>query len=73
MSPMAPMTERTENVGSVNVHQMMGPATPMTPMTPGSADPGILPQLQLVTQAFYPIQHLILYLALQKYCFDCES
>lgn len=46
MSPMVPMTERSENIGSVNVHQMMGPATPMTPMTPGSADPGIVPQLQ---------------------------
>lgn len=45
---MVPMTERSENIGSVNVHQMMGPATPMTPMTPGSADPGILPQLQYV-------------------------
>lgn len=45
MSPMVPMTERSENPPS-NVHQMMGPATPMTPMTPGSADPGILPQLQ---------------------------
>lgn len=48
MSPMVPMTERSENINSVNVHQMMGPATPMTPMTPGSADPGILPQLQYV-------------------------
>lgn len=48
MSPMVPMTERSENIGSVNVHQMMEPATPMTPMTPGSADPGILPQLQWV-------------------------
>lgn len=48
MSPMVPMTDRSENVGSVNIHQSMGPATPMTPMTPGSADPGILPQLQLV-------------------------
>lgn len=62
MSPMVPMTDRTPattdnagantcstpsgGIGSVNVHQMMGPATPMTPMTPGSADPGILPQLQ---------------------------
>lgn len=46
MSPMAPMTERNDNLGSVNIHQTMGPATPMTPMTPGSADPGIVPQLQ---------------------------
>lgn len=46
MSPMVPMTERADNLPPVNVHQMMGPATPMTPMTPGSAEPGILPQLQ---------------------------
>lgn len=49
---MVPMTERAENLPSVNVHQMMGPATPMTPMTPGSADPGILPQLQYVVCPF---------------------
>ncbi|CAD6998265.1 unnamed protein product [Ceratitis capitata] len=44
MSPMVPMSERAENFS--NIHQTMGPATPMTPMTPGSADPGIVPQLQ---------------------------
>ncbi|XP_037958645.1 TATA-box-binding protein [Teleopsis dalmanni] len=44
MSPMVPMGERSDNVNSI--HQAMGPATPMTPMTPGSADPGIVPQLQ---------------------------
>ncbi|XP_011178570.1 TATA-box-binding protein [Zeugodacus cucurbitae] len=44
MSPMVPMSERAENLS--NIHQTMGPATPMTPMTPGSADPGIVPQLQ---------------------------
>lgn len=44
MSPMVPMSERVENIS--NIHQTMGPATPMTPMTPGSADPGIVPQLQ---------------------------
>lgn len=44
MSPMNTLSEnRTDNM---NIHQTMGPATPMTPMTPGSADPGILPQLQ---------------------------
>ncbi|KAM7353564.1 TATA binding protein [Cochliomyia hominivorax] len=44
MSPMVPMSDRTDNLS--NIHQTMGPATPMTPMTPGSADPGIVPQLQ---------------------------
>ncbi|XP_013102867.2 uncharacterized protein LOC106084017 [Stomoxys calcitrans] len=44
MSPMVPMSDRTDNIS--NIHQTMGPATPMTPMTPGSADPGIVPQLQ---------------------------
>ncbi|XP_053958886.1 TATA-box-binding protein [Anastrepha ludens] len=44
MSPMVPMSERADNLS--NIHQTMGPATPMTPMTPGSADPGIVPQLQ---------------------------
>lgn len=44
---MVPMTDtRIDNIGSVNIHQSMGPATPMTPMTPGSADNGLLPQLQ---------------------------
>ncbi|XP_005184927.1 uncharacterized protein LOC101898371 [Musca domestica] len=45
MSPMVPMSDRTTDNLS-NIHQTMGPATPMTPMTPGSADPGIVPQLQ---------------------------
>ena len=44
MSPMVPMSDRTDNLS--NIHQTMGPATPMTPMTPGSADSGIVPQLQ---------------------------
>lgn len=44
MSPMVPMSDRADNIS--NIHQTMGPATPMTPMTPGSADPGIVPQLQ---------------------------
>lgn len=44
MSPMVPMSDRSDNLS--NIHQTMGPATPMTPMTPGSADPGIVPQLQ---------------------------
>ena len=46
MSPMVPMTERSENIGSVSAHNLIAPPTPMTPQTPGSADPGILPQLQ---------------------------
>uniref|UniRef100_A0A1B0A4A9 TATA-box-binding protein n=1 Tax=Glossina pallidipes TaxID=7398 RepID=A0A1B0A4A9_GLOPL len=46
MSPMIPMSECPENLSLSKIHQTMGPATPMTPMTPGSADPGILPQLQ---------------------------
>ncbi|XP_061398393.1 uncharacterized protein LOC133334113 [Musca vetustissima] len=45
MSPMVPMSDRAADNLS-NIHQTMGPATPMTPMTPGSADPGIVPQLQ---------------------------
>ncbi|KAH8415772.1 hypothetical protein KR222_000716 [Zaprionus bogoriensis] len=53
MSHMMPMTERgAGGLGSgidaplSNIHQTMGPSTPMTPATPGSADPGIVPQLQ---------------------------
>ncbi|KAL7736456.1 hypothetical protein ACLKA6_019660 [Drosophila palustris] len=53
MSHMMPMTERSAvGMGSgadsslSNIHQTMGPSTPMTPATPGSADPGIVPQLQ---------------------------
>uniref|UniRef100_A0A1A9WXS1 TATA-box-binding protein n=1 Tax=Glossina brevipalpis TaxID=37001 RepID=A0A1A9WXS1_9MUSC len=46
MSPMVPMSDCPENLSLSKIHQTMGPATPMTPMTPGSADPGILPQLQ---------------------------
>lgn len=46
MSPMAPMSDCPENLSLSKIHQTMGPATPMTPMTPGSADPGIVPQLQ---------------------------
>lgn len=77
---MVPMTERAENLPSVNVHQMMGPATPMTPMTPGSADPGILPQLQYVSlslQIFPPFQctqkaHVLKFTILQKYCVHRE-
>lgn len=46
MSPMHTLSENRTD--SMNIHQTMGPATPATPMTPGSADPGILPQLQLV-------------------------
>ncbi|EDV98434.1 GH23121 [Drosophila grimshawi] len=56
MSHMMPMTERSGGTASVggggdagslsNIHQTMGPSTPMTPATPGSADPGIVPQLQ---------------------------
>ncbi|EDW60127.1 TATA-box-binding protein [Drosophila virilis] len=48
MSHMMPMTERS-SIGDAslsNIHQTMGPSTPMTPATPGSADPGIVPQLQ---------------------------
>ncbi|KAH8358325.1 hypothetical protein KR084_012607 [Drosophila pseudotakahashii] len=54
MAHMMPMSERS--VGGSggggggdalsNIHQTMGPSTPMTPATPGSADPGIVPQLQ---------------------------
>ncbi|KAH8299288.1 hypothetical protein KR044_000117 [Drosophila immigrans] len=53
MSHMMPMTDRgAVGLGSggdsslSNIHQTMGPSTPMTPATPGSADPGIVPQLQ---------------------------
>lgn len=48
MSHMMPMTERSAPGDSSlsNIHQTMGPSTPMTPATPGSADPGIVPQLQ---------------------------
>ncbi|EDW09619.1 TATA-box-binding protein [Drosophila mojavensis] len=48
MSHMMPMTERNAPGDSSlsNIHQTMGPSTPMTPATPGSADPGIVPQLQ---------------------------
>lgn len=54
MSHMMPMTERSAGLGIgggadsslSNIHQTMGPSTPMTPATPGSADPGIVPQLQ---------------------------
>ncbi|XP_022223013.1 TATA-box-binding protein [Drosophila obscura] len=52
MSHMIPMSERSASGAGAggdslsNIHQTMGPATPMTPATPGSADPGIVPQLQ---------------------------
>ncbi|EDV37054.1 uncharacterized protein Dana_GF11627 [Drosophila ananassae] len=55
MSHMLPMSERSVGGaggggsggdGLGNIHQTMGPSTPMTPATPGSADPGIVPQLQ---------------------------
>ncbi|KAH8305981.1 hypothetical protein KR018_007805 [Drosophila ironensis] len=55
MSHMMPMSERSVGGaggggsggdGLGNIHQTMGPSTPMTPATPGSADPGIVPQLQ---------------------------
>ncbi|XP_068146791.1 TATA-box-binding protein [Drosophila tropicalis] len=52
MSHMMPMSERSvTGAGNAsdslsNIHQTMGPSTPMTPATPGSADPGIVPQLQ---------------------------
>ncbi|KAH8309455.1 hypothetical protein KR059_009887 [Drosophila kikkawai] len=56
MSHMMPMSERSVGGGTgggsgagdalSNIHQTMGPSTPMTPATPGSADPGIVPQLQ---------------------------
>lgn len=53
MSHMMPMTERSAaglgggtDLSLSNIHQTMGPSTPMTPATPGSADPGIVPQLQ---------------------------
>lgn len=55
MSHMMPMTERSTvglglgtggDLSLSNIHQTMGPSTPMTPATPGSADPGIVPQLQ---------------------------
>ncbi|XP_030370887.1 TATA-box-binding protein [Scaptodrosophila lebanonensis] len=49
MTHITPMTERNTATGPdslSNIHQTMGPSTPMTPATPGSADPGIVPQLQ---------------------------
>ncbi|ALC42462.1 Tbp [Drosophila busckii] len=46
MSHMMPMSERGADASLSNIHQTMGPSTPMTPATPGSADPGIVPQLQ---------------------------
>ncbi|XP_017054334.1 TATA-box-binding protein [Drosophila ficusphila] len=54
MSQMMPMSERSVGGSGAgaggdalsNIHQTMGPSTPMTPATPGSADPGIVPQLQ---------------------------
>ncbi|XP_016927615.1 TATA-box-binding protein [Drosophila suzukii] len=54
MAHMMPMSERSVGGsgaggggdGLSNIHQTMGPSTPMTPATPGSADPGIVPQLQ---------------------------
>nr|Q9NHP5.1 RecName: Full=TATA-box-binding protein; AltName: Full=TATA sequence-binding protein; AltName: Full=TATA-binding factor; AltName: Full=TATA-box factor; AltName: Full=Transcription initiation factor TFIID TBP subunit [Drosophila virilis]AAF71711.1 TATA box-binding protein [Drosophila virilis] len=47
MSHMMPMTSAAPPDASLsNIHQTMGPSTPMTPATPGSADPGIVPQLQ---------------------------
>lgn len=46
MSPMVAPNQTPHN----QLTSSMGPATPgpMTPMTPSSADPGIVPQLQLV-------------------------
>lgn len=43
---MSPMIQPASQIAPPSI----GPATPgpMTPMTPASADPGILPQLQLV-------------------------
>ncbi|EDW56669.1 TATA-box-binding protein [Drosophila sechellia] len=54
MAHMMPMSERSVGGSGAggggdalsNIHQTMGPSTPMTPATPGSADPGIVPQLQ---------------------------
>lgn len=45
MSPLP--VDGGENSTLTKIQQSMGPATPMTPMTPASADPGIVPQLQL--------------------------
>lgn len=43
---MSPMVSGGNIVGQQMLHQTC--PSPMTPMTPHSADPGILPQLQLV-------------------------
>lgn len=44
--------------GNLSSQQMLSQASPapMTPLTPLSADPGILPQLQLVFETFVQYQ-----------------
>ena len=52
---MSPAMNRDSAIGDSHLHSqgtpaplgMFGPSTPMTPHTPASADPGIVPQLQL--------------------------
>ena len=52
---MSPLIQPSSQIAPPSI----GPATPgpMTPMTPASADPGILPQLQLLH--FYVMYKII--------------